>query len=316
MAQTSKSTEMLTTAVTEFAAAKAGDVISSVGSKVGKRADEQGKGFVGTAAQKLGEGKSPVKAALSGAGAAIKGVFKRKGGSKRPTNIVEDCFVGVTPEVAFAAWTEWQEFASFTKGVENVTRGEETPEDDLQEDQHPLEGEETGWTGKIWWSRRTWKSKTVDYDPPHRLSWTSEGPKGTVDGTITFTAIGENATLMLFVLEYRAKGPIEWIGNRWRTVGRRVRLDIKHFRRYVMRTEPDDLPEPDEADQIGDQIGDQAEPAGAESGDFEGDAPSQGAPELEEGADAPSAEQPDQPEPEREPEPSIPPAPARRRVSV
>ena len=161
--------------------------------------------------------------------------------------------------MAFAAWTQFEEFASFTKGVENVTRGEETPEEELEEGQHPLEGEETGWTGKIFINRRTWKAKTVDYDPPKRISWTSEGPKGTVDGTITFTAIGDNATLMLFVFEYRSKGPIEWIGNRWRTVGRRIRLDIKHFRRYVMRTEPDELPEPEEADEIQDQDSEEAE---------------------------------------------------------
>jgi uncharacterized membrane protein len=227
---------------------------SSDKSKDDKSKDDNGgddnKGFIGTAAQSLGEGKGPIKSLMSGAGAAIKGIFKRKGGSKRPHNIIEDCFVGVTPDVAFAAWTQWEEFASFTKGVENVTRGDETPEEELEEDQHPLEGEETGWTAKIWWSRRTWKANTVDYDPPNRISWKSDGPKGTVDGTITFTAIGENATMMLFTLEYRNKGPIEWIGNRWRTVGRRVRLDIKHFRRYVMRTEPEELPEPEEADEI------------------------------------------------------------------
>lgn len=285
--------DILIQAATKYAAAKAGDVVTNLGQratsggrdKSGGKSDDDGgddsKGFVGTAVEKIGEGKSPVKAAMSGIGASIKGLFKRKGGSKRPTNIVEDCWVGVPPDVAFAAWTQWEEFASFTKGVENVTRGDETPEEELEEDQHPLEGEETGWTAKIFVNRRTWKSRTVDYDPPNRISWTSEGPKGTVDGTITFTALGENATLMLFVLEYRSKGPIEWIGNRWRTVGRRVRLDIKHFRRYVMRTEPDELPEPDEADQIGDQS-DESE---------ESDAPSEEGSELEEGANAPSEDE-------------------------
>lgn len=287
--------DILIQAATKYAAAKAGDVVTNLGQRAtsggrdksadkgdgGSSDSDDSKGFVGTAVEKIGEGKSPVKAAMSGIGASIKGLFKRKGGSKRPTNIVEDCWVGVPPDVAFAAWTQWEEFASFTKGVENVTRGDETPEEELEEDQHPLEGEETGWTAKIFVNRRTWKSRTVDYDPPNRISWTSEGPKGTVDGTITFTALGENATLMLFVLEYRSKGPIEWIGNRWRTVGRRVRLDIKHFRRYVMRTEPDELPEPDEADQIGDQS-DESE---------ESDAPSEEGSELEEGANAPSEDE-------------------------
>lgn len=278
----SKSSDVLTKAATEFAAAKAGEVIGNIGDRASgnkskpEKKDDNGddnKGFLGTAAQKMGEGAGPVKSLVSGAGAAIKGIFKRKGGSKRPHNIIEDCYVGVAPDVAFAAWTQFEEFASFTKGVENVTQDEGDEEDEEQE-------QETGWTAKIWWSRRTWKAKTVDYDPPNRISWTSEGNKGVVDGTITFTAIGENATLMLFVLEYRSKGPIEWIGNRWRTVGRRVRLDIKHFRRYVMRTEPDDLPEPeqgadedsedeefDEADESGDEGSEEGEPE--EGGDEE-----------------------------------------------
>jgi len=147
-----KSTDILTKAATEFATAKAGDMISKIGDKAsgnGKSKGDDNKGFIGKTAQKMGEGKGPVKSMLSGAGEAIKGVFKRKGGNKRPTNIVEDCFIGVTPDVAFAAWTQFEEFASFTKGVENVTRGEETPEEELEEGQHPLEGEETGWTGKI-----------------------------------------------------------------------------------------------------------------------------------------------------------------------
>ena len=211
---------------------------------------EDKKGFIGHAAEKLGEGASPVGAAVKGLGSSIKekvtGLFKRKGGSKRPTNIVEDCFVGVPPEVAFAAWTEFQEFPSYMKGPENVSGGEEKGEEETEEGKDPHEDTEMSWTAKIFVNRRSWKSNMVDYDPPNRLSWTSEGNKGTIDGTITFTAIGDNATLMLFVMEYRSKGPIEWIGNRWRTVGRRVRLDIKHFRRYVMRTEPDELPEPEE----------------------------------------------------------------------
>jgi hypothetical protein len=148
--------------------------------------------------------------------------------------------------VCFEAFTTWEEFPSFMKGPTSVTRGDETPEDELEEGQHPLEGEETNWKGKVFLSTREQKSTTVDYDPPHRVSWKSEGSKGTIDGTVTFTPIGDNATLMLVVLEYRSKGPVEWIANRWRAVGRRCRLDLKHFRRYVMRTEPDELPEPEE----------------------------------------------------------------------
>ena len=252
-----KSGDILTKAATEYAAAKAGDVIHNLGDRASgngpkKEKDPDNKGFVGTAAQKMGEGAGPVKSLMSGAGSAIKGLFTRSGGGggKRPHNIVEDVYIGVPPDVCFAAFTQWEEFPSFMKGPTSVTRGDETPEEELEEGQHPLEGEETNWKGKVFLSTREQKSTTIDYDPPHRVSWKSEGSKGTIDGTVTFTPIGDNATLMLVVLEYRSKGPIEWIANRWRAVGRRMRLDLKHFRRYVMRTEQDDLPDPEEADEI------------------------------------------------------------------
>jgi hypothetical protein len=215
--------ELLTQAATKYAAAKAGDVINRVGQRAsgggeGKEKDPDKKGFVGAAAEKLGEGASPVKAAMSGIGTSIKegvgGLFKRKGGSKRPHNIVEEIIVGVTPDVCWAAFMQWEEFPSFMKGPTSVTRGEETPEDQLEEGAHPLEGEQTNWNAKIFMSKRSWKATTVDYDPPRRLSWTSEGAKGTVDGTITFTPIGDNATLMAVEIEYRSKGPVEWMAHR------------------------------------------------------------------------------------------------------
>jgi hypothetical protein len=249
-----KTTDMLTKAATEFAAAKAGDLISNLGEKVSgggsdkskddKSKDDNGgddnKGFIGTAAQSLGEGKGPIKSLMSGAGAAIKGIFKRKGGSKRPHNIIEDCFVGVTPTWPSPPGPSGRSSPPSPRAWRTSPGATRPPRRSWRRTSTRWRARRPAGPPKIWWSRRTWKANTVDYDPPNRISWKSEGPKGTVDGTITFTAIGENATLMLFTLEYRNKGPIEWIGNRWRTVGRRVRLDIKHFRRYVMRTEPDE----------------------------------------------------------------------------
>lgn len=262
MATKNPAIEALTQAATTYATARAGQVIDKAGKRASGKTgstdstggtEEKGdasKGFVGAATEKLAEGASPIGAAVKGVGTAVKekvtGLFKRKGGAKRPTNIVEDVWIGAPIEVVFEAFTTWEEFPSFMKGPESVTRGDT---DEEAEDSEPEEGEETTWTAKIFLNRRSWKATTVDYDPPNRISWTSEGAKGTVDGTITFTEMGDDLTLLLATLEYRPKGFFEWWGNRWRTVGRRVRLDLKHFRRYVMRTEPDDLPEPEEPEE-------------------------------------------------------------------
>lgn len=237
-------TDVLTKAATQYAAAKAGEVVTKLGERAAgtrqtTQQDDDSQGFISGTVERLGEGASPVGAAVKSAGTTVKegvaGLFKSKGSSKRPHNIVEDCYIGAPVDLVFAAWTQYEEFAGFMKGVQQVTRG------DTEEGEEPGEGEETTWTGKIFLSTRSWKATTEDYDPPNRIAWKSEGAKGTVDGTITFTPVGDNATLVLLVMEYRSKGPIEWIGQRWQTVGRRARLDLKHFKRYVMRTEPDKL---------------------------------------------------------------------------
>jgi hypothetical protein len=66
------------------------------------------------------------------------------------------------------------------------------------------------------------------------IVWTSEGQKGHVDGAVTFHEIGPDLCRVLVVLEYHPQGLFEHTGNIWRAQGRRVRLELKHFRRHVM----------------------------------------------------------------------------------
>jgi uncharacterized membrane protein len=245
----SKSTDVLTKAAGEYAAAKAGEVITNFGNRAagnGPKKDksesngDDNKGFIGHTMENIAEGGSAAGSAVKGLGSSImdviKNPFKGRGKTRRPTNIVEDVFVGIPPDQAFAAWTDYEEWAKFSKGITNVNVSEADEEDEDAE-------QETDWTAKVFLSRRSWHAKTTDFDPPNRIAWTSEGAKGTIDGTVTFTPVGENATLILVVMEYRSKGPVEWIANRWRAAGRRARLDLKHFRRYAMRTDPEELPE-------------------------------------------------------------------------
>jgi uncharacterized membrane protein len=150
----------------------------------------------------------------------------RSGGRSSPkvTTIIEDIDVGAPVSVVYDQWTQFQEFSSFTKGVESV---EQT--DDVQ----------TTWRGKVWWSRRTWTATITDQVPDRRIAWTSEGGKGTTAGVVTFHPLADDLTKVLLVLEYHPAGAVEKTANLWRAAGRRARLDLKHFRRFVsMRGEP------------------------------------------------------------------------------
>src|SRR5215207_11419366 len=172
------------------------------------------------------EGKSP-------AGGAVKGLFsglKEKlsggggggGGADKATkamNIVESIDVGVPIRVAYNQWTQCGEFPSFMKKVESV----ETAEDN-----------KLNWKAQVFWSHRTWEATIQKQVPDECIVWRSKGPKGHVDGAVTFHELGPNLTRILLILEYYPQGLFERTGNIWRAAGRRARLEFKHFRRHVM----------------------------------------------------------------------------------
>jgi len=191
------------------------------------------------AGEKLAAGESPVKAALSAGATGIKekvsGMFGGgKGGGKngkklKVTNIIEEIDVGAPIDVVYNQWTQFQDFSGFMKKVENVDQKDEA---------------ELTFKAQVLWSHREWKSQIVDQVPDERIVWKSSGQKGKVDGAVTFHELAPDLTRVLVVLEYHPQGLFERTGNMWRAQGRRVRLELKHFRRHVMTDallHPDDI---------------------------------------------------------------------------
>src|SRR3954447_10458492 len=212
------------------AARKVGDKLSGVTGSLNESAE--GGGFkaaaAGGAVQRLVSGESPVKAAVGGIGSGIKekvsGLFggrKKSGGSgnKKFMNIIEDITVGVPVNVAYDQWTQFQEFASFMKGVESVDQADEL---------------NSNWRVKVAKSRRNFKATVTEQIPDRKIAWTTEGAKGTVKGVVTFHPLADDLTQILLVMEYYPQGLFEKTGNIWRAQGRRTRLDLKHFRRFIM----------------------------------------------------------------------------------
>jgi hypothetical protein len=134
-------------------------------------------------------------------------------------SIIEDIHIGVPVDVAYDQWTQFQEFGSFTKGVESVEQADEVT---------------TNWRAKVFRSRRSWKATVTEQIPDRRIAWTSEGAKGSTKGVVTFHPLADDLTQVLLVIEYYPQGLFEKTGNIWRAQGRRARLDLKHFRRFVM----------------------------------------------------------------------------------
>ncbi|MFJ2026797.1 SRPBCC family protein [Streptomyces sp. NPDC087897] len=206
-----------------------------LGDSVSKLAEPGGGGgalkSLAKGGQALGEGKSPGQAALS-AGAShlkdtvkdkVKGLFgkgrKSGGGKSKSVTIVEDIDVGVPVREAYDQWTQFQEFSSFAKGVVSVEKADDTT---------------SNWKVKVAKSTRSWKANVTEQVPDERITWTTEGAKGTVKGVVTFHAVTDDLTRVLLVLEYFPKGLFEKTGNIWRAQGRRARLDLKLYRKFIM----------------------------------------------------------------------------------
>jgi hypothetical protein len=51
---------------------------------------------------------------------------------------------------------------------------------------------------------------------------------------VTFHPLADDLTQVLLVIEYYPQGLFEKTGNIWKAQGRRARLDLKNFRRFIM----------------------------------------------------------------------------------
>jgi len=206
---------------------------------LGEKMTGSGAGVAGKAVKNMVSGDSASTAALKAGvesvkDTGLKGVSAIKdkvsdavGGDKgdkgkdkkfKFINIVEELDLPVPRPVAYQAWTQFEEFPSFMKKVENV----EQQEDETVE-----------WKAQIFWSHRSWTAEIVDQVPNERIVWRSKGEKGHVDGAVTFHELTPDLTRMLIDLEYYPQGLFERTGNLWRAQGRRVRLELKFFRRYI-----------------------------------------------------------------------------------
>jgi uncharacterized membrane protein len=211
-----------------LASAMADRGVSAVTDRLDGLTDKM-SGSAGETVKNMAKGDSAPKAALK---AGVEGVKDKvseavggdKGGKKgkdkklKFTNIVDELDLPVPRAVAYKVWTQFEEFPNFMKKVESV----EQQEDGTVE-----------WKAQIAWSHRSWTAEIIDQVPNERIVWRSKGEKGHVDGAVTFHELTPDLTRMLVNLEYYPQGFFERTGNLWRAQGRRVRLELKFFRRYL-----------------------------------------------------------------------------------
>ncbi|NMO88598.1 SRPBCC family protein [Actinomycetospora sp. TBRC 11914] len=187
-----------------------GGALSSAGSKL--------KGALGNVVPGLGGGDDDDEEG-EGGGSGGGGGNKSARGKFKFLNIFEVQDVGVPLRLAYDQWTQFADFPSFMKKVENVDQSSD---------------EKVTWKAQVFWSHRTWETTIVEQIPDSHILWTSSGAKGHASGIVTFSELAPNLTRIVLIMEYYPQGFFEKTGNIWRAVGRRARLEFKHFCRHVM----------------------------------------------------------------------------------
>ncbi|MFG2632209.1 SRPBCC family protein [Streptomyces sp. NPDC048473] len=212
----------------ERLAEKAGDKLTDV---TGQLTDVAESGSLPAIGSRILQGDSPLKAFVGEKAKGVKdkvvgkvkeafggGKGKRKSSGGKVMNIIEVLDVGVPLRVAYDHWTQYDQFSSFAKGVRDVSKSDEMSSD---------------WKVKVGPSSRSFKATVQEQIPDDRIVWTSEGAKGTTRGAVSFHELAPSLTRIVLVAEYYPSGFFEKTGNLWRAQGRRMRLDFKHFQRYV-----------------------------------------------------------------------------------
>lgn len=240
VADKNEGTAELADALQDYLSVKATSVVDGAARKLGSLT-ERVTGDAASAAPvaarvggKLAQGENPVSAVVTGGAKGLKDKVKEglgkgstggKGGSggggrsSKYVNIVEDIDVGVPLRVAYNQWTRFSDFGAFAKGVQNAEKTGDTS---------------SHWRGKVFWSSRSWNAEVTEQVQDQRIAWSTQAAKGTMKGVVTFHPLGENLTRVLLVVEYYPQGLFERTGNIWRAQGRRLRLDLKRYRRLVM----------------------------------------------------------------------------------
>jgi len=120
-----------------------------------------------TGGKKMAEGKGPVKslfgAGMSAAREKVSGLFGKGGGGKggkgkklKVTNIVESIDVGAPVTLVYNQWTQFSDFPSFMKKVENVEQPDEV---------------KTSWKAQVFWSHRIWEATIQEQVPDDKIIW-------------------------------------------------------------------------------------------------------------------------------------------------
>ncbi|PZM96618.1 MAG: cyclase [Actinobacteria bacterium] len=125
--------------------------------------------------------------------------------------------VAVPVRTAYNQWTQFEEFPQFMEGVAEVRR---------------LNDKFTHWTTGIGGLTREFDAEIVELIPEKRVAWEARGGVNQ-KGTVSFDPIDDNHTRVTAEIDYEPTGFVEMAGEKLGFVERRVKDDLKRFKRFI-----------------------------------------------------------------------------------
>lgn len=125
--------------------------------------------------------------------------------------------VGVPIAVAYAQWTQFEDFPKFMEGIDSV----------VQRDDQFLD-----WTATVGGQTRSWTAKIVDQTPNVRIAWKAvEGAENA--GAVLFTEAGPDRTRVDLTIDAEPEGAVETAGMALGFLDRRIEGDLERFKTFI-----------------------------------------------------------------------------------
>ena len=130
--------------------------------------------------------------------------------------------IAVSPSMAFALWTQFEQFPGFMAGLEEVTW---------------VDQDHLHWRAKIAGKAREWDAVITEAIPNRRIAWRStSGARNT--GVVSFEPVAEGKTRMMLQLWYEPQGLSETVGDFFGVLRRRVGFDLGRFKQRAEEGDP------------------------------------------------------------------------------
>ncbi|MFF0792586.1 SRPBCC family protein [Streptomyces spiralis] len=134
------------------------------------------------------------------------------------STVKETVEVDVPVHTAYNQWTQFEDFPNFMEGVEEITQ---------------LDDRHSHWITKIGGVRREFDTEIVDQLPDERVTWrTTSGDVGQ-KGSVRFQPVDDTHTRVELVMDVEPSGAAEKAADLLGTIDRRVKGDMKRFKRYI-----------------------------------------------------------------------------------